>query len=397
LENRPTLKSLQEQPYSKYLDFYNYFNYQCSQRTQAGLGAGQFHDDCLIAELMTLYIENNMTLEGSRGEPGLLGETYIVRDQWTTVDLLSGFFNETFSWDFSDLGIKPVINKLVLEVAIRNELKKFRAYLDANPRADLFALKRHFYPEMMGYFGGFSLIARTEAYRSAMSCDFAVTCSADDPNCQHGLVCREGEANCGPEIQRECETADQALAFLVRREIDQLPHTTSIILEDLRNLSQNPAYLESQVIFDGLENAEILYQEIAEKMDSESILRWVKQADVCGGSESENPIEQLCQRIDESLAFPQNIRDKVLADALVASFIIWETQNLSRQVPEVVESPARLEHYPRLQSFLQSTESDLSAEFLQSFEQIRDHFLNYDPSGLIEQAPTTANTAQPNS
>lgn len=387
LLKRPTLESLSQLYKTKYLDFYSYFSYQCEQRIKENVGPGIFHDNCLISELMGLYIENSLVLEGVGSNPGVLNEDYIVRSNWTTVDLVSGFFNETFSWSDNELGIKPIINKLVLEVAIRKELEKFKDYLDANANPDLYPLKRYFYPEMMAHFGGFSVIARADAYRQAMSCDFIRTCPVDEPNCSYGVQCPIDNPNCGTEIQKECKTADQALAYLVSREARELPSVTEGIVSDIKKLSQNPAYTGSQVIFDSIENSQALYGPIGNRMSGQEILNWVKNEDACDSKTETNLIDLLCTKIDDSLAFPKNIRDKVLADAMVSAFILWEAQNIMLTAPVDLVMPERVDDYTGLREFLESTEFDMGQEFKNAFEGIRDHFIDYDPSKLIEQVP----------
>ncbi len=388
LLERPSLQSMQDQRRTKFLSFQSYFNYQCQQRAEADLKAGKFHDDCLIARLLDAYIANNFVLESPMGEAGILNENFVVRKNWTTVDLLSGFFNETFSWGDNELGIKPIINKLILEIAIRKELKKFKGFLDANPRAALFRLKRHFYPEMMAHFGGFSLLARASAYRSAMSCDFARVCPADEPNCLYGLQCPDGEPNCGATIQKECHTADQALRYIIGRGARKLAPVAGNMIDDFKMLSENPTYTESQVIFDGIENAEILYNDIEQNIDGASILAWANNPNPCDPAVENNPIEALCAKLDDSMAYPKSIRNKTLADALLASLIVWESQHVLAQYQEAPQTlPERVDEFTGLRDFLNQTDDDLGQEFLESIEKIRTHFLDYDPSKLVNPTP----------
>ena len=387
---RPSLRSLENQDNTKFWEYYSYFASQCDYRTEAQVGVGNYHNNCLLTELIVAYLDNSLILEGSGTERGLLETSFQTRRQWTTIDLMAGYFNEklAFSTD-SYMGVKPIINRIVLEVAIRKELVKFKSFLEQRREVGAWKARRYFYPELMAHFGGQTVISRVHSYEKSMVCVEPLVCPEDNPSCEYGVQCSD-DNDCGTYIQNECKATKNALKSVQRSAVQGQMENVQRVLNDYRELVTNPAFTASQVLFEATENFDFIFEEIEQKVDGSTILIWVRSQEPCDFSQ-ENPIEVLCNRIDQSLVFPKNLLDKTVSDALMATAVLWEVQKVNKAVESYEITEIDLERYSGLPLFIDQASTEVVSDLEEAFNKLKLHFGYYDPTSADNRTSTGGN------
>ena len=336
------------------------FELDCQAR---GDSKNPIYNSCLLSDLFKTYTQRSKEVEE------LFVTELSIRPQWTFIDVVSGAFNLKLSLNPKQKSVKPIVDMLALHVAISNELKNYKKFLDLQKTTHAQIAKRMNYPQLMWFFGGLTPLAKISAYADALSCEFHAPPA-------------------GPvSFAKECEAIQLNLKASLRSLANTTLQETNRVINAIKDIADKPEYSPSVSLSTAVRNTTTLLVNIA-NLKSEEIYEWTNTVDSCN-KRSKSSLHKLCERLSSSLVVPEDLSNPALMQAVVAAVGLFETSVVLQKTASYKKARASdlksISEFSTASSFVMDAKTEVSESLVSFFITIRDHYLQYDPSSIIDE------------
>jgi hypothetical protein len=314
------------------------------------------YDDCLLEKLLLLYDAKVDRLESHLDQHELPA-------RWTLNSIVSGYFNERWQSGNEEDEIKPLLDGILIRIAIFNELSRWQTKLEGNRELAAYSAKRAVVPQLKAHFGGLSAISRIYNYAAAIQCNF-----------DYGT-----EVPVKTPMVLECEDERNALKRIAVTTFSLNRKVLGKIVSDLRNIKSRKEFddVNNIMIAEGL--AQQFYRLYGNPGASQRIYEFITHNGDCEFS-SDTDLRQICIQIRNASRRPKDISQGDLSEAVAAAATIAEFGTIDSLSDGHSSAPLSCDGFDTLQK-----EACLSVqnEMERVIKALVTVFKKYDPQNIL--------------
>jgi hypothetical protein len=314
------------------------------------------YDDCLLEKLLLLYDSKVHGLESHL-------EQHEFPAKWTLNSILSGYFNESWQSGNQEEEIKPLLDGVLVRIAIFNELSRWQQKLEGNRELEAYRAKRAVMPQLKAHFGGLSSISRIYNYAGAIQCNF-----------DYGT-----EVPLKTPIVLECEDERDALNRITLTTFSLNREVLGKIVSDLKIIESRKEFDDVDNIMIGESLAQQFYRLYGNPGASQRIYDFITQNGDCEVS-LDADLRKMCVQIRTASRRPKDVSQGDLSEAVAAAATIAEFETINVPSGSHFNAPLSCEGFDTLQK-----DACLSVqnEMESAIKALITVFKKYDPQNIL--------------
>ena len=314
------------------------------------------YDDCLLEKLLLLYDSKVHGLESHLDQHELPA-------MWTLNSIASGYFNELWQSGNQEEEIKPLLDGVLVRIALFNELSRWQQKLEKDRELAAYSAKRAVVPQLKAYFGGLSAISRIYNYANAIQCNF-----------DYGT-----EIPLKTPMVLECEDERDTLKRIALTTFSLNRKVLGTIASDLKLIKSRKEFNDVDNIMIGEGLAQQFYGLYGNPGASQRIYDFIIQKGDCEVS-SDTDLRQMCIQIRNASRRPKDISQGDLSEAVAAAATIAEFGTINSLPDGHSSAPLSCDGFDTLQK-----EACLSVqnEMERVIKALITVFKKYDPQNIL--------------